>query len=251
MEETTTSPETVATEATQEVAQETSTETTVEATTVSDTTGEAEATTSYLDGKYNSVGALEDGYKELQKSYSQKLGGFEGAPDEGYTLPEGELSEGDQGMVAMLQEWGGENSLSNDGLNSLVQKYAEHQETEKTSRIEAEFQKLGENADRRLANARDFLTTNLGEDATKALAANMQTAGSIEAIEKLISMTKGTKQAPAQANEGVSKEKLQTMRFAVNENGERRMSVDPAYRKHVMELEAKAKGSTSSYVVGK
>jgi len=41
--------------------------------TVVENNGEAtEQTVSYVDGKYDSVSALEDGYSELQKSYSQK-----------------------------------------------------------------------------------------------------------------------------------------------------------------------------------
>jgi len=43
-----------------------------------------EVAISYVDGKFDSVSALETSYKELQSSYSKKLGGFDGSPEDGY-----------------------------------------------------------------------------------------------------------------------------------------------------------------------
>ena len=45
--------------------------TTVEATTET-SNGEPQSETSYLDGKYKSVSELENGYKELQSTFSKK-----------------------------------------------------------------------------------------------------------------------------------------------------------------------------------
>ena len=71
----------------------------------------------------------------------------------------------------------------------------------------------------------------------------MNTAGSIEAIEKLISLTKGVTPAPNQIADGsfASKEKLEALRFAVDDNGQRKMSLDPEYRKMVLKEEARAR----------
>lgn len=242
MENTTTSPEaTTEAQATESV--DTSVDTT-EATVVADN-GETVSETSYLDGKYKSVGDLEDAYRNLQSSYSTKLGAFDGAPEE-YTLPEGELAGADQANLAFLQQWGKENQLSNDGLNSFAEGYSQMQTQQRTAQIDAAYKELGENADRRLANVRDYLTKHLGEEGTKALAANMNDAASIQAIEALISKTKGAAPANVPSTQAYTKEGLEKMRFAKDEHGARKMD-DPAYRKAVNEYAAKVVGGTSGY----
>lgn len=246
---------TVSPEATQETAQatettetvlDTATEPTTEATVIDN--GETVSETIYAD-KYNSVGELESAYKELQSTFGKKMGAFEGYnAEEGYSLPEGEMTAEQQSQVDFLQTWGAENQLSNTGLNSLAQAYSEHQNSQHQAKMDEAYKQLGENADRRLANVRDYLTANLGEDATKALAKNMNDAESIIALEKLISGTKGSQPAPVQQTTTLSKEKVEAMRFAVDENGDRRMSVDPAYRQQVMNAEAKLRGEKPGYL---
>lgn len=188
--------------------------------------------------KYESVGELEKAYGEAQKFIGGKLGGFEGAPEGGYTLPEGDLSDSDQALVSFAQEWGAENQLSNTGLESLVTKYSEFQATQRDTQINQAYEQLGENADARLKDTRDFLTANLGEEATAALAANMNTAPAIQAIEKLIAMSKAPSPSAAPAAPGVDKYKVQEMRFKTNDKGERLMSIDPDYRKQVLAAES-------------
>jgi len=223
--------------------EETTTEVASEQTEMVVESGEGEVqTTSYVDGKFTSVGDLENSYRELESSYSKKLGGFEGSP-ESYDFGEAELSDGDKGMRDMLSGWGAENQLSQSGFEGLVGKYNEYQEGVRNAGIDQAMVDLGDNAEGRLTAARDFLNANLGEDATKALAANMNTAGSIEAIEKLISLTKGVTPAPNQIADGsfASKEKLEALRFALDDNGQRKMSIDPEYRKMVLKEEARAR----------
>ena len=220
----------------------------VEATVLDGDEGVSETT--YVDGKFKSVSALEDSYKELQSTFSKKLGAFEGAPTDGYTF-EGEVGESDKATFDMLQAWGSENSLSQSGLEGLVGQYNELQSNQRAAGIDQAYKDLGENADRRLSNAKDFLVANLGEEATQSLAANMNTAASIEAVEKLIAMTKAPKAAPTQAATVVDAAKLESLRYATNDNGDRLMSVDPSYRKMVMEAEARAKGAKVGYVVNR
>ena len=211
---------------------------------VVDDNGDAVSTGSYVDGKFTSVGDLEKSYKELESSYSKKLGGFDGAP-EAYTFnEENELNASEKGLRDMLSGWGSENQLSQAGFEGLVEKYNEFQTSQRDDGIAEARKALGANAEARLKNVRDFMKANLGEDMTKALAANMNTASSIEAIEKLISMTKT---APAAnnntASEGfITKARLDELRFAVDENGQRKMSTDPQYRKMVLEAEQQARG---------
>lgn len=220
-----------------EVTTETAPETTPEMTT--ETTETIESPATYADGKYQSVGELEKGYLELQSTFSKKMGAFSGAP-ENYEFNEGFVTEDNQGLADMLTEWGRENQMNNDGLNSLVGKYNEYQAAQKEAMIADEFSKLGENAKTRIDNARSFLEANLGEEMTQGLAANMNSAVAIEAIEKLISLTKSPQVAPTQAQAGIDAEKVKAMRFAKDEFGNRKME-DPKYREKVLALEAQLK----------
>ena len=206
-------------------------------------------TSSYADGKYKSVGELENGYKELQASYSKKLGGFDGSPEDGYSLglPEGQEPQylaGEQEMVSMLQEWGAENQLSQEGFKGLVEGYTRMNDEVNNKRMNAEFEKLGDNANQRLTNVTDFLTQNVGKELTDALAKDMMSANAIMAVEKLIEQTKGYKPAPSGTSknaQAVSRDKIQEMRFAMDEFGQRKMS-NPQYRAQVLKLESQLQG---------
>ncbi len=201
---------------------------------------EVQPETLYAD-KFKSVGDLEKSYQELQSTFSKKLGAFEGAPEDGYQLSEEVvITDQEVPLVEMLQEWGQEHQLSNDGLNSLAKQYAEYQDQHRERQLTEEYKKLGGDADARVENIRSFLEANLGEETTQQLATGLTTAGSIEAVEKLISLTKQAAPAPANATTNVTKEALEAMRFAVDDNGNRKME-DPKYRAKVLALEAQLK----------
>ena len=210
----------------------------VEATTIDETTGET-TETSYLDGKYKSVSDLESGYKELQASYSKKLGGFDGAPEQ-YTRPES-VQEGDQ-TFEFVSKWGAENQLSDKGLSSLIEGYNEHMQTQQEAYQKEQLKALGDNAEERIKNAADWVKGNLGEDYMEALNSTFVGAKGIEAIEKLKEMT--TQSTPTQAPVATApdRETLQAMRFAKDEFGNRKMSVDPKYRAKVIALEEQLLG---------
>ncbi len=212
---------------------ETTTET-AEMTTENIETIESPAT--YANGKYNSVGDLENGYTELQSTFSKKMGAFSGAP-ENYEFNEGYVSESNQGMADMLSTWGQENQMNNDGINSLVGKYNEYQAHQHDASVDAEYAKLGENAGDRIDAARGFLEANLGKEMTGVLSNSMNTAGAIEAIEKLISMSKSPSVASPESTSHASKEKAEQMRYAIDDNGNRKME-DPKYRQMVLGMEA-------------
>ena len=194
--------------------------------------GETQSETTYANGKYNSVSALEEGYANLQKSYSQKLGKFTGAPEDGYSL-EGEGLEGNP----VLEAWGKENQLSNEGYNALVKSMNEDAAAKAEAFKTEQLQRLGENADYRLRNIVDFAKANFGEESVATLDNMIQTAEGVELIEKLIKGQKGAdRPAEVKANP-IDADKVKEMRFAVDKNGNRRMSVDPEYRARVESLE--------------
>lgn len=203
---------------------------------VTDDVAIVESPATYANGKYQSVGELESAYTELQSTFSKKMGAFSGAP-EAYEFPEGSIDPSNQPLADMLGEWGKENQMSNDGINGLIGKYSEFQATQKEAAINDEFAKLGDDAAVRIDNAKNFLEANLGNEATSALAANMNTAAAIEAIEKLITMSKTPGVAPAQGSPNLSKDAIREMRFAVDDNGRRKIE-DPAYREKVLKLES-------------
>ena len=217
--------ETEATQTTEAVTTEATTE---------DENGNQQSETSYLDGKYKSVSDLEKGYKELQSSYSKKLGAFTGAPDE-YTLPDG--IEPDERIEA-LTKWGKENQLNNDALNSIISMDAEFRNTQRDSYAQEQRELLGKDAESRLNNIQDWARANLGEDAMDEFSSLITSAKSVEIFEKLSKLSLGTAPAPIAAKPTLDKDTITQMRFAKDEFGNRKMSSDPAYRAKVEAMEA-------------
>lgn len=207
------------------------TETAVETT----STEEVVETTSYAGGKYESVGALEKGYADLQKSYSQKLGGFTGAP-EAYEFGEGI----DAGSASnFIQEWGKENQLSNDGMNALVKGFRESEAAAIAEYQQEEIGKLGDNATQRIQNVTDWVKASVGAEAAEALNAAFPGAAGIEALEKLQGLTKNSAPAQVSTAPAVDKDKLDFMQFQETDaHGNRRYATDPAFRNKVQQMRA-------------
>lgn len=202
--------------------------------TVETTDGQSEAETSYLDGKYKSVSALEQGYKELQTSYSKKLGAFSGSPEE-YTLDEGiEVTP----AIEALMEFGKENQINNEALNKIIQLERETTEAETQAYLAEQKELLGKDADARIKNVVDWTRANLGEDTLDEIKGMITSAKSVEIFEAIAKLNKGTAPAPAQTAPSVDRDTIKQMRFAVDEYGNRKMSSDPAYRAKVEALEA-------------
>lgn len=185
--------------------------------------------------KFKSVSDLEKSYIELQSTFSKKLGAFEGAP-ESYTTPEGFDGDSTYDFVA---SWGKENNLSEKGLHDLVSKYRANQQAAQDAYIKSEIEKLGGDADIRIRNASDWVKANFGEDTLNDMNAMFPGARGIETIEKLQKMMQqGGVVSNAPTKPSIDGDQIKAMRFAKDEFGNRRMSVDPAYRAKVEALEA-------------
>ena len=230
-----------------ETTQVTQAETTTETTTapdavVTDNNTEETKTITYLDGKYNSVSDMENGYKELQSSYSKKLGNFDGAP-EAYTRNEG-IPEGDP-LHTYASEWGKENQMSDKGLNEFVEGY-NTQQTEQLAAYQTEQLKaLGPDAKDRLQNVSDYMKANTGIDdvALQQINDGLFGAKGVEVLEALISANKQSTPTTAPVVRTLDKTELKAKRFATNEKGERLMSIDPEYRRKVEAMEAEEHAS--------
>ena len=212
-----------------------------EATTITEG-GETQNTTSYLDGKYESVSALENAYKELNSTFSKKtteykesLAGFSGAPEE-YSLAEG--YEGED-TFDNLKEWGLKNGLNNDAFNELISLSEADEQAQHEAHIAEQREALGRDADIRIQNVVDWGKANLGEDALSTLDEMVSTAAGVELFEKIAKISQGTSAAQvAQPKTMVDRDTVKEMRFAKDEFGNRRMSSDPQYRKKVEAMEA-------------
>jgi len=192
-------------------------------------------TVSYANGKYNTVSDLESGYAELQKSYSSKLGGFDGAPEE-YALGEGVESSS---RIEALQAWGKENQLNNDALNSIIAMDSEAQDAANTAYTAEQKEVLGKDADARIQNVVDWGRANLGEDALSTLGDMITSAKGVEVFEAIAKMSQGTAAAQvSQPKAMMDRDTIKAMRFANDQFGQRRMSSDPQYRAKVEAAEA-------------
>jgi len=212
---------------------------TTEVTATDDVTGQ-ETVTTYVNGKYNSVSALEEGYTNLQK----KLGSFTGAPEE-YSLGEDLSVNADHPLFTELQEYGKQHNLSNEGYSELVNVLVENEmKAQEEAKLQAEevYKSLGENAPARIQNIDDFLNANaqLSEEQVGLIEQAKGMPGGVELLETFIGLTKATKPASEGATPAptLSRDKLKEMQFAKDEFGNRRMSTDPNYRKQVEKYHA-------------
>lgn len=227
------------TEATQTT--ETTPSATTESTTVTENGEATEQVTTYMNGKYNSVSELEKGYENLHK----KFGSFSGAPEE-YSIAEGVEYNSEHPLLAQIQAFGKENSLSNEGYNSLVNVLLENEKAnvaEQEEQVKQVMKDLGPNANERIQNIDDFINANMeADDNMKGLLDSAkEQPGGVELIEAFISMTKKTTPASEQVAAPIktyNKEELHKMQFAKDDYGNRKMN-DPSYRKMVEDYSAK------------
>lgn len=195
--------------------------------------GSGEAPEWYKGSKYKSVAEQAKAYTELEK----KLGAFTGAPDE-YALPEDVELDLSDPMYKTFMEIGKKHGMNNDMFTETVTAVAQLQAKQAEERMAHELKQLGNNADYRLKNISDWAMSRLSVDEFEAFKGMLTSAKAVEAVEKIMKQSMGTKVA----NENqvvptptVTKEKLREMQFAVDEFGNRRMN-DPEYRKQFEKL---------------
>ena len=215
----------------------TATEATTEATAEVVVTDNGEATQQevvYANGKYKSVSDLEKGYEELNKSYSQKLGAFTGAP-EAYELPEGiEVSDN-------IINYAKDNQFSNEALTGLVETYQADQQAKTEAYVAQQKELLGKDADTRLTNLQDWARANGGDEAV--FKSMINSAEAVKFMESVMKGSQGTMQAAVPQAPAPAADEVRAMRFAKDEYGNRKMSSDPSYRAKVEDLEAQLFGS--------
>ncbi len=182
---------------------------------------------------------------DVLKSYGElegRFGSFTGAPEDDYKVElSDELKEqgveinADDPVLQEAMKLGKEMGLNQDGFNKFVEIQAmaaiANQKAEQEA-VTADIASLGDNADRRLNNLNQWASKNLPTELQEGFKDAAVSADAVKAIEQLVSMTRS---APVQANEAaaapsISKEEVQTMQFAKDEHGNRKLQTDPAFK---------------------
>jgi hypothetical protein len=143
--------------------------------------------------------------------------------------------------IEALEAWGKDNGLSNDALNSIIAMDQEASQAATEAYVTEQKEMLGKDAETRLTNISDWARATFGEESMETFNGMITSAKGVELFENAMKTMQGTAPAPAQAPQAVSRESLNDMRFEIDKNsGERRMSIDPAFRARVEQLEKEA-----------
>lgn len=199
----------------------------------------------FVSDKYRADGRTEQESLELQaKSYTElesKFGSFTGSPDEyKFELSDDLVESGleipaDDPMVVKAMEFAKESNMSQEGFNSMVNLYVNQQlaEQQAVSDIKAEEVKaLGSNAQNRLDTIDKYVAANFDEEIAGAIRGMVTSADSVKAIEAII---QNSRTAPVAADDAkpvasVTEQELKAMQFETDDNGNRKMQTDPAFK---------------------
>lgn len=182
----------------------------------------------FKDSKYKSVSEQAQAYIEAEK----RLGGFIGAPKEGYQLAEELTQFKDDPMLKELMPVLQESNASNDFVNKLVTTYATAQAKSMESYIAEQKSALGENADARLSSLVEYANVNIPQELQETFKSMATSAKAVEVMEALISKSQGSKVAPTNttSSSAITPDKLREMMFKTNESGQLLASIDTNYK---------------------
>ena len=218
--------------------EETSTQTTNENTTVHD--GPSEGSWSYDENtvgagerpewfkdKYSTVSAQAQAYNELEK----RFGGFSGSPEE-YSFKEGSELKPDSDLLKGLAELGKTNNMSNEMFNEIATMFNSNFESMFDNAQQTEIKELGDEAQTRITNVQDWAKANVPEELQEHFNSTIQTANDVKLAEHFMNMGKEQKMAGNAPIEQAhtSREELEKMQFEVDRYGNRRLSVEPAFK---------------------
>jgi len=188
--------------------------------------------------KYASISDQAKAYKDLEG----KLGSFTGAPEKyEVSLSEALTEKGisiteDDPLYAEAVKFATESNMNQDGFNQMMELYAmskvadsEAMELHKADEIKA----LGQNGQERLNNLDSWAKTNLSTELYEGFVSMATSAQAVQALEKLVSMTRNAPINPAEVKPGsgtISHDDLKKMQFEKDEHGNRRLQSDKAFR---------------------
>jgi len=205
---------------------------------------------------------------QVLESYNQlsgKFGAFTGAPEsyefalsEQLTEAGVELSSDDP-LITEFTEMAKDSNMSQDMANKLVNMFVESQYADgiaggeaETARVAEEMGKLGDSAQQRVSNIDNWAKANLTPEQAEGLQDAATTAAGVQAIEALIAKSKNAPMQTGDVNpaSAVSRQELEALQFAKDDNGNRKMQTDPAYAKMVRQKFAEAMPGENIITVG-
>lgn len=232
---------------------------------VNESTAQEQAETpEWLQSKYIVDGkSQEESIAEQAKAYtelSSKFGAFTGAPESYELAVSEELAEmgvefkSDDPMVEAAIQFAKDSNMSQDGLNGMLNLYAQQQVAEQKANEEyraTQLDALGPNATARVENISQWASKNLDPETVAGLEGMATSAESVKAIERLISMTRGQPVNPSDANNnsGSSAEDVRAMQFEKDGNGNRRINTDPEFKARYHKLRNEVYGTEDHRVV--
>lgn len=183
-------------------------------------------------------------YTELES----RFGGFTGAPEAYEFSLSDELKESgielgdDDPMIQRFTEMAKESNMSAGMANDLVNMFVEFQHADskalaeaEDARVAEEMGKLGDNAQQRINNITNWAKANLTPEQVEGLNYAATSAAAVQALEALIAKSKNAPMQQEGVNSGQAPNltELNALKFAKDENGNRKMQTDPDYRKMV------------------
>lgn len=203
----------------------------------------------WLPEKFKTPEDMAKSYTELEK----KLGApKEEAPEEyALNLPEqyADMELDDDELVSGFLEVAKTEGMPQEAVDKMVAMYAEWAgqiEAEEAQRQKTEVEALGKNAKARLQDLNDWGAANLSQEAYQTLAAKLDDAAGVALFEEI----KGLLKEPglpvkerATTDHDAEAQRLKAMQFEKDENGNRRLSTDAAFRRQFRELQAKIHGN--------
>ena len=208
----------------------------------------------FVKDKYRTDGRTEDeAMTEQAKAYAEvekRLGGFTGAPDAYEVSLSEELTE--QGFVMdtedplfiQFSEMAKENGMNNDVFNSVIGAFAMSEMAKEAAAEESMKAELAtlDNSEARMDNITKYLSANVDQDTFAEFENTTFTAGLVKVFESIITSEQPSTMSPndTNASPAMSMDEIKGLQFALDEYGNRKMSSDPQYRKHVEGLIANA-----------
>ena len=218
--------------------------------------GDGDAPEWFKSDKYKSVSEQAKAYTELES----KFGSFTGAPDEYDFKVSDELSEkgidigDDTPVMEEAKKFAKEAGMSQDGFTKMVELYAmgllADSEALNQAKID-EISSLGPKSQERLGNLEKWGKANLSEDQYLGFEGMIQTAGSVQALERLISMTRSAPVSPDPVNNyaQTTSEQVRNMQFEKDEYGNRKVQTDPEFKARYERLKGEVWGSQAHNIV--
>ena len=206
-----------------------------------------------------------DAVLESYNQLSSKFGAFTGAPEAyEFSLNEqltenGVNLDSDNPLIEKFTEMAKEANMSQDMANQFVNMFVEGQYADslgageaEEARVAEEMTKLGANAQQRVDNISNWARANLSPEQVEGLSEAATSANGVAAIEALIAMSKNSPMQTQDVNSAgaVNMAELQALQFAKDEHGNRKMAIDPEYRKMVNQKFSEAMPGEHNLTIG-